>query len=85
MKMLALNLLHKIATVLVALLLYGVIAILQMPKAARAAQDFDLPPAQGANSSSVQRELGVLHQLAPLDDFVPDQRGERFGRAAHRD
>lgn len=43
----AMKLLYKIATVIVALLLYGVIALLQMPKA-RAAEVVVLPAATSA-------------------------------------
>ncbi len=39
----AVKIVDKIAAVIVTLLLYFVIAMLQMPKAARAAEGFDLP------------------------------------------
>lgn len=85
MKILALNLLTKIATVLVALLLYGVIAILQTPKPARADMGVAPSPALDTAMASVQHELGVLNQFAPLGDFALEQGTERLGRAAHRE
>lgn len=85
MKTLALNLLTKIATIVVALLIYGVIVILQTPKAARADDGVTPRPTHGSNSQSVQHELGVLHQFAPFGDFALDQRVEGIGRAAHGD
>lgn len=84
MKTLALNLLTKIATVLVALLLYAVIAILQAPKPARADSGVAPPTAHETGTASVQHELGVLNQFAPFGDFALDQGAKRVGRAAHR-
>lgn len=84
MKTLALKLLTKIATVVAALLLYGVIAILQMPKPARADSGIAPPATRAGDIVLVQRQLGVLSQFAPLGDFALDQGTECIGRTAHR-
>jgi len=84
MKTLALKLLTKIATVVAALLLYGVIAILQMPKPARADSGIALPATRAGDIVLVQRQLGVLSQFAQLGDFALAPGTECIGRAAHR-
>lgn len=56
----AMKLLHKIATVIVALLLYGVIALLQMPKA-RAADEVVLPTAHHGAVTAVATRFDTSH------------------------